>query len=249
MNEDISYIRCMNLSYSIVGRKKRIPLTTLQEYYELEQQKDFEKSIIGTPPEPVQESLDEINRTLVRKMNNFKVSDKFLFVQPGERSVAMKKITDIIFRATDELWLIDSYFADKGSGLQQMTDWLRLIVNSYAVSKNIIFYCSNENKALNATQLKNHMKNDPIILNTIKSRQTEGIQLFQTKLAIHDRFLIIRNADEYLGLSIGTSFNSLNTNHYCIHVLAHKEAKEVLKILYDWMKINVIAREECKYDK
>lgn len=249
MNEDISYIRCMNLSYSIVGRKKRIPLTTLQEYYELEQQKDFEKSIIGTPPEPVQESLDEINRTLVRKMNNLKVSDKFLFVQPGERSVAMKKITDIIFRATDELWLIDSYFADKGSGLQQMTDWLRLIVNSYAVSKNIIFYCSNENKALNATQLKNHMKNDPIILNTIKSRQTEGIQLFQTKLAIHDRFLIIRNADEYLGLSIGTSFNSLNTNHYCIHVLAHKEAKEVLKILYDWMKINVIAREECKYDK
>lgn len=213
------------------------------------QQKDFEKSIIGTPPEPVQESLDEINRTLVRKMNNLKVSDKFLFVQPGERSVAMKKITDIIFRATDELWLIDSYFADKGSGLQQMTDWLRLIVNSYAVSKNIIFYCSNENKALNATQLKNHMKNDPIILNTIKSRQTEGIQLFQTKLAIHDRFLIIRNADEYLGLSIGTSFNSLNTNHYCIHVLAHKEAKEVLKILYDWMKINVIAREECKYDK
>lgn len=249
MNEDISYIRCMNLSYSIVGRKKRIPLTTLQEYYELEQQKDFEKSIIGTPPEPVQESLDEINRTRVRKMNNLKVSDKFLFVQPGERSVAMKKITDIIFRATDELWLIDSYFADKGSGLQQMTDWLRLIVNSYAVSKNIIFYCSNENKALNATQLKNHMKNDPIILNTIKSRQTEGIQLFQTKLAIHDRFLIIRNADEYLGLSIGTSFNSLNTNHYCIHVLAHKEAKEVLKILYDWMKINVIAREECKYDK
>lgn len=44
MNEDISYIRCMNLSYSIVDRKKRIPLTTLQEYYELEQQKDFEKA-------------------------------------------------------------------------------------------------------------------------------------------------------------------------------------------------------------
>lgn len=43
MNEDISYIRCMNLSYSIVDRKKRIPLTTLQEYYELEQQKILKK--------------------------------------------------------------------------------------------------------------------------------------------------------------------------------------------------------------
>lgn len=249
INKDISYIRCINLSFSIAGRKKRIPLTTLQEYYELEQQKHFEKSIIGTPPKQVQESLDEMNKMLVRKINNLKVSDDFLFVQPGELSIAMKKITDIIFRAINELWLIDSYFTDKGSGLQQMTDWLRLIVNSHAVSKNIIFYCNNENKALNATQLKNHIKNDPIILDTIKSRQTGGIQLFQTKSAIHDRFLIIRNGDEYLGLSIGTSFNSLNSNHYCIHALAHKEAKEVLESLYTWMKTNVIGREECKHDK
>ena len=245
INKDISYIRCMNLSFSIAGRKKRIPLTTLQEYYELEQQKAFEKSIIGTPPKPVQESLNEMNRTLVRKINNSKISDNFLFVQPGELSIAMKKITDIIFRATDELWLIDSYFTDKGSGLQQMTDWLRLIVNSKAANKNIIFYCNNENKALNATQLKNYMNNDAIILNTIKSSQTGGIQLFQTKSAIHDRFLIIRNVDEYLGLSIGTSFNSLNSNHYCIHSLTHKEAKEVIESLYDWMKTNVIALEDC----
>lgn len=250
MNEDISYMRCMNFSFSIVGRKKKIPLTTLQEYYELEQQEEFGRSVIGTPPKQVQEALNEINRTLVRNVNNLKVSDKFLFVQPGERSVAMKKITDIIFRATDELWLIDSYFTDKGSGLQQMTDWLRLIVNSSAISKNIIFYCNNENKALNAKQLKNHMRHDPIILKVIKSLQSGEIHLFQTKSAIHDRFLIIRKVDEYLGLSIGTSFNSLNSNHYCIHVLAHKEAKEVLKTLYDWMmKANVVAREECKYDK
>lgn len=247
-NENISYIRCINLDFSIVGRKKRIPLTTLQEYYEIEQQKSHEKSIIGTPPKSVQESLDEINMTLVRKMNNLKDSDKFLFVQPGERNVAMKKITDIIFRASDELWLIDSYFTDKGGGLQQMTDWLRIIVNANAVSKNIIFYCNNENKALNVAQLKNHIKNDSVILNAIKSQQIGGIRLFQTKSAIHDRFLIIRNADEYLGLSIGTSFNSLNTNHYCIHVLAHKEARLVLKTLYDWMITNVVAQEECKYD-
>ena len=248
INKDISYIRCINLNLSIAGRKKRIPLTALQEYYEFEQQQAFEKSIIGTPPKQVQESLNELNRILVRKINNLKISDDFVFVQPGELSIAMKKITDIIFRAIDELWLIDSYFTDKGNGLQQMTDWLRLIVNSNATNKNIIFYCNNEDKALNAKQLKNHMKNDPIIRDTLKSKQTDRIQLFQTKSAIHDRFLIIQNNDEYSGLSIGTSFNSLNSNHYCIHVLAHKDAKEVLETLYAWMKTNAITREECKHD-
>lgn len=248
-NKDVSYVKCMQLNFAVTGRKKRIPLTTLQEYYELEQQNDFEKSIIGTPPTQVQESLDEINRTLVHKVNNLKASDDFLFIQPGELSIATKKITDIIFRAIDELWLIDSYFTDKGSGLQQMTDWLRLIANSYAASKHIIFYCNNENKALNAAQLKNHMNSDPIIQATINSKQIGNIQLLQTKSAIHDRFLIIRNGDEYSGLSIGTSFNSLNSNHYCINVLAHKKAKEVLEVLYAWMKTNVITREECKHDK
>lgn len=249
INYNISYMKCINLDFSFVNRKKRIPLTTLQEYYEFEQQNSFEKSVIGIPPEPVQESLDEINRVLVHKINNLKISDKFLFVQPGELSIAMKKITDIICRAKDELWLIDSYFTDKVNGLQQMVDWLRLIVNSNAGSKNIIFYCNNENKALNAAQLKDYMKNDSIIFDAVRSGQARGIRLFQTKSAIHDRFLIIRNGDDYLGLSIGTSFNSLNANHYCIHVLAHNEAKEVFETLYNWMKTNVITIEECTHDK
>lgn len=47
--------------------------------------------------------------------------------------------------------------------------------------------------------------------------------------------MIIRNGDTYLGLSIGTSFNSLNSNHYCINTLAHREAKEVLEVLCTWM--------------
>lgn len=249
IDKDVSYIRSMHLNFSIAGRKKRIPLTTLQDYYELELQNEVRKSIIGTPPEPVQEFLAEMNQTLVHKLDNQKASDRFLFVRPGELSIAMKKITDIIFRAMDELWLIDSYFTDRGSGLKQMTDWLRLIVNSNATNKNIIFYCSNENKALNATQLKNHIQNDPIIQNAIESRQTRGIQLFQTKSAIHDRFLIIRNGDTYLGLSIGTSFNSLNSNHYCINTLAHREAKEVLEVLCTWMKTNLVIQETGANDE
>lgn len=249
INTDISYVRCMHFSYSVASRKKRIPLTTLQKDFELEQHQNFSESIIGTPPEQAKESLDEINRTLVRKLTNLKGSDHFLFVQPGELKIAVKKITDIIFHTADELWLIDSYFTDKGSGLQQMTDWLRLIANSDATRKNIIFYCNNESKALTAAQLKSHIKNDPVILDTIHSKQTGEIQLLQTRSAIHDRFLITRKDDQYSGLSIGTSFNSLNSNHYCIHVLAHKEAKEVIEVLYNWLKTSVIAQEVYSHDK
>lgn len=249
LNRDISYMRCVHLSFSMAGRKKRIPLTILQEYYDLEQKGKPSTSVVGIPPEPAQEALDEINGTLVHKINNAKGSDKFIFIRPGERDVAMKRIADIIFQAKDELWLIDSYFTDKGSGLHQMTDWLRLIVNSAAPRKNVIFYCNNEEKALNATQLKGYMKADPVIREAIAAQKSSEVHMIQTKTAIHDRFLIIRSADEYAGLSIGTSFNSLNSNHYCIHTLKHKEAKEVVDTLYAWMGTNVSAQEDCTYDK
>ena len=249
LNRDISYMRCVHLSFSMAGRKKRIPLTILQEYYDLEQKEKPSTSVVGIPPEPAQEALDEINGTLVHKINNAKASDKFIFIRPGERNVAMKRIADIIFQAKDELWLIDSYFTDKGSGLHQMTDWLRLIVNSAAASKNIVFYCNNESKALNATQLDNYMKADPVIQDAMAAPQNSELHLIQTKTAIHDRFLIIRNGDEYMGLAIGTSFNSLNSNHYCIHTLAHKEAREVIQTLYDWLRTNIAVQEDCKHDK
>lgn len=249
INRDISYIRCMNLTFSTAGRKKRIPLAVLQECYELEQKGTSTTSVVGTPPEPAQEALDAINGALVRRINNAKASDKFIFIRPGERNVAMKRIADIIFRAKDELWLIDSYFTDKGSGLQQMTDWLRLLVNSAAASKNIVFYCNNESKALNATQLDNYVKADPVIWEAMATPQNSELHLLQTKTAIHDRFLIIRNGDEYMGLAIGTSFNSLNSNHYCIHTLAHKEAREVIQTLYDWLRTNIAVQEDCKHDK
>lgn len=74
---------------------------------------------------------------------------------------------------------------------------------------------------------------------------SQQINLHQTKTAIHDRFLIIRNDDTYSGLSIGTSFNSLNSNHYCIQTLTHREVLEVLEALALWLENNVIAQEEC----
>ena len=248
ISKDVSYMKSIQLGVSMASKKKRIPLTTLQEDYELEMKGATHTSIIGEPPEAVKQSLGEMNQVLVRKINNRKETGRFLFIRPGELEVAMSKITKIMFSAIDEIWIIDSYFADKGSGLGQMTDWIRLTVSAKAKVKNIIFYCGNEDKSLNATQLKTHILQDPVIRDEITANPSSNINLFQTKTAVHDRFLIIRNGEEYSGLSIGTSFNSLNSNHYCIQRLAHREAKEVLEVLTAWLKENLVMQEECIYD-
>jgi hypothetical protein len=244
----ISYARYIPYNLSVAGMRKRIPLTSLQEYYDLEQTDSIQKSIIGTPPEPVQASLGEINQHLVRRLNEQKASDKFLFIRPGERNIAMKQITDVMFHAVDELWLIDSYFTDKSHGLSQMTDWLRLLTNAQAAKKYLVFYCKSEDNALNAAQLKSSMQRDPIMQDAMLSRPLHSTQLLQTATPIHDRFLIVRSGDTYSGLSIGTSFNSLNSNHYCIYRLAHREAKEVLDVLCAWLHDNISAQEECTYE-
>ena len=242
VNKDISYMRSIVLNMSVGGRKKRILLTKLQEYYEYEKKGESQISVIGTPPDPVEETLREVNGELVRRIKNERDSERFWFIRPGELDIAVRRITDVIFRAEDELWLIDSYFTDKGSGLQQMTDWLRLISEAPAKRKYIVFYCNSEDKALNAIQLKNHMKND------MMARRSCRIQLIQTKTAIHDRFVLMHNKDSWMGVSVGTSFNSLNSNHYCIQMLVHSEAKEVHEVLCEWMAANTAAQEESAYD-
>lgn len=249
INRDVSYIESIHLGISVVGQKKKIPLTKLQEYYELETNGAVHTSVIGEQPEPIKQTLQEMNLSLVRKINNRKETGRFLFVRPKELKVAMNKITQSMFTAIDEIWIIDSYFTDKGSGLEQMIDWIRLTVGAKAKEKNIVFYCGNEDKALNATQLKEHIMQDTIVRAELISNPLSAINLIQTKSAIHDRFLIIRNGEEYSGLSIGTSFNSLNSNHYCIQTLVHREAKEVLDVLMAWLKENIIMQEECIYDE
>ena len=58
----------------------------------------------------------------------------------------------------------------------------------------------------------------------------------------------MHNKDSWMGVSVGTSFNSLNSNHYCIQMLVHSEAKEVHEVLCEWMAANTAAQEESAYD-
>lgn len=77
----------------------------------------------------------------------------------------------------------------------------------------------------------------------MKNTRTK-MSFIQTTAPVHDRFVITRTSEEYTGLSIGTSFNSLDSNHYCIQTLSHTEAEEVIISLSDWIRDHTEASEE-----
>ena len=132
-------MRHMQFSISVGGRKKRIPLKTLNDY-EVEIKGKPQVSSIGEPPEPVQKMLGECNQELVLSLQKQKGSETFQFYQPGEVEQAKQKIMKMMESAADELWIFDSYFTDKRSGSDAMIDWLRMSMTTKAQRKNIIFF-------------------------------------------------------------------------------------------------------------
>ena len=243
INRNISYMRHMQFSISVGGRKKRIPLKTLNDY-EVEIKGKPQVSSIGEPPEPVQKMLGECNQELVLSLQKQKGSETFQFYQPGEVEQAKQKIMKMMESAADELWIFDSYFTDKRSGSDVMIDWLRMSMTTKAQRKNIIFCCKDVSNALDVTGLKMEILRDEILQLLIDERKILGVKLVQTVAPIHDRFLIVRNGDTYEGLAIGTSFNSLNSNHYCIQKIAHREAEEIISMLAEWVKCNTVESGE-----
>lgn len=59
--------------------------------------------------------------------------------------------------------------------------------------------------------------------------------MYQTQSSIHDRFIIIKNEDNFSGLGIGTSFNSIHANSFCIYPLDNVIAKEIFEKLLMWL--------------
>ena len=243
LNRNISYIRHIQFSFSMDGRKKRIPLKTLKDY-EVEIKGKPQVSSVGEPPEPVQKMLGEYNQELVLSLRKQKSSETFQFFQPGEVERAKYKIMEMMESAVDELWIFDSYFTDKSSGSNVMLDWLRMSMATNAKRKNIIFYCKDISRALDVDGLKDEILRDEILQVIKDARKTLGVRLVQTIAPIHDRFLIVRNGDTYTGLAIGTSFNSLNSNHYCMQKIAHREAEGIISMLTEWMLNNTAEIEE-----
>ena len=60
-------------------------------------------------------------------------------------------------------------------------------------------------------------------------------------MRIHDRFILVQNGSSFKGLIMGTSFNSLERNHYCLSKPEGNSAKTILTELKDWLNAGNVA--------
>lgn len=247
-NTDISYMRTMEMSFSFGNSVKRIPLKALQDHFDITIPWGEEHRTIGEIPDPVIQTLSEHNTMLTHKIRNNRHTDDFLFISPNEKTIAFRAIADFLFQAADEIWLFDSYFTDRGHDIHKMTDWLRLSANCPAPQTNIVFYSRQAAGTYNPKELKQLCRQDYKIQNAFDTDHQKKLRFLQTSSPIHDRFFIARTGNDYSGLSIGTSLNSLDRNFYCIQRLPHKSAKEILKTICNWLPDNLIDEEEMKYE-
>ena len=132
--------------------------------------------------------------------------------------------------------------------MHKMTDWLRLSANCPAPQTNIVFYSRQAAGTYSPKELKQLCRQDYKIQNAFDTDHQKKLCFLQTSSPIHDRFFIARTGNDYSGLSIGTSLNSLDRNFYCIQRLPHKSAKEILKTICNWLPDNLIDEEEMRYE-
>ena len=170
----------------------------------------------------------------VVKIENEKADTQVTFIKPGEIDKARTLVGKTMESAKDDLWIYDPYFTDK-SEIAKSLDWLKIISNCKANNKNIVFFTRDINKCLDIGGLQNEIQSDSYLQDIIRINGKLGIAFYQTNSPIHDRFILVRNESSFYGLIIGTSFNSLDRNYYCLNKITGNSAKNILTELEDWL--------------
>lgn len=231
--KNLFYFRNFSLKTQL-STNKTIPLRKIADEYVI---KEYSSETISSKPEQSINSLDVINkanRAIIKLIDDEKPDKQILFISPGEFNKAMIFIGETLESAKGELWIFDPYFTDS-EGLLKALDWLRIIVNCNAGNKNIVFFSKDPNKCLEINDLRKEINKDANLQDIVRRKKQLGICFHQTKSPIHDRFILVRNGVSYGGMILGTSFNSLDSNHYCLTKLSGNSAKTIYTELTDWL--------------
>lgn len=90
-----------------------------------------------------------------------------------------------------------------------------------AKEKSIVYYVSQKDGANRAFTANELLENIPLhreVANYYRNHnESLGIRYIETSKPIHDRFVFTRSGENVECLVVGTSFNSLWENFYCIH--------------------------------
>ena len=243
-NTGITYIREFNLQMTLKTPGKPVKLSKIGTNHVPDRISSENVIHWGKQPEYYSGIFKKSELELTKQIEQEQPDDRVIFIKPNQCAEVNKIIVNEIESANDSIWLFDSYFSDM-DGIGYSFDWLRIIANCKAKSKNIVFFCNNEEKALSINGLINRINNDVDLGFYKRDNKTIGIKLYQTQFPIHDRFLLVENSTGYSGLIIGTSFNSLYDNYYCISRLSYAASKNILEELKSWLNDgNVISYKE-----
>lgn len=232
--ENIVYMGEMQLNVQNDNPTKTVKLDTISDSYSFKPKGGGYSIKVGTPLNECEDVLNKSSYEIKNRLNNEKTDKQIMFMKPNEIEKALKIIGDVMEKAYDQIWVFDSYFTDKQS-VNEMIDWIRILANCHARSKNIVFYCKDKRNALDLNELRSEFENDAELNNILRVKGSLGIRFYQTKFPIHDRFVIAKSCETYFGVALGTSFKSLDKHHYCIVKLNHKISETILLELKSWM--------------
>lgn len=233
--KDLSYIRQIHFNMQIKGVDKRIKLNKIADSYAIEHKGDNYVSNIGDSLDKYEEIVSISASEIKKRLDAEKPDNQVTFVKPGELKKAMDLIGSVMQTASDTIWIFDSYFTDVND-IKGMLDWIRILTNCKAQSKNVVFYSKGANNALDLEKLKSEIESDTELSTILRTRKTLGIHFYQTKSPIHDRFILTETANINTGLAMGTSFNSLGNNYYCIYKLSHIASQTIWDELAAWTR-------------
>ena len=245
LQKDVSYIKHISLNMSMRSVDTSIKLKMIGTTHTTTKEHLVETSHIGEPINGFREKQNKSSRSIKNLIEREHPDDQVLFIKPNEFSVAKDLIVPTIESAKDELWIFDSYLTENDA-IDKTIDWLRIISICHVDSSNFVFYY-NHNKTSNLTMndFLYKIKNDNEIKKVLASKKRLGMHFYQVASPIHDRFVLVKNKDEFHGLSIGTSFNSLERNHYCIYKLSHAASKKIFLELTEWIDNgNLVLKKE-----
>lgn len=240
--KDVSYIRHITLRSSITSVGKSVQLNKIGTSYTAMKESSFSTSEIGEPIDKIEEVINTSNAKIRRFIRTEHPDDKVILIKHNELDKVKKYIIDIFENAKDEIWIFDPYFTDS-SEISKTIDWLKILAISNNSKKHIVFV-SDKKKKLGINDFFLEIKKDADLAEIIRVQKHLNMVCYQISSSIHDRFILAKNNNDYFGLSIGTSFNSLERNFFCIHKLSHFSSKLILNELTAWMREGNILDEK-----
>lgn len=233
-DRDVAYMRSIVMNMTATQRVQSVPLKKLGKDFKVESEGVTKTTIIGEKKPIVIEKLERSNSDIRRRLKDEESDHTSVFIKPNEVQKAMDFIQEELKKKSKQVWLFDSYFSDR-NGINYAIDWIRIFAFCHAEEKNIVFFnnpMKSERNPITATEFSNLTREDSFI-RTKKGKDVQlGIQFFQIKQYIHDRFLFILDKDQFVtGITIGTSLNSLDNNYFCIQKLHNRTAKNIFEEL------------------